>query len=297
MLPLRLASLTDASLDSPLLLRETGLAAGSAFILYLALRFQQPWMAFGAAALSLWAWSRTRGHFRQIADIPTARIASAPQGYIELTGQGDLLPEYPIVSPLTGLPCLWYEYRVERGDGQKRETVRSGVSEWPFLLSDGSGRVLVETLDARVISRHTQQWQRGEEYFTETVLLKQEALYVLGEHTHPAADAGNSALDRQRNAILSEWKSDQQALIERFDTDRNGRIDAQEWENARQAAQQQAMTGGDTVARRDAIIRKPPYDRPFLISNYSAKELAGRFRRWSWLHLGIFFAALVLAAW
>ena len=295
-MPVRFTGLLSTASDSPLLLRETGLAAGSAFIIYLALRFQQPAIAYAAAALSLWAWAKTRQHYRHIADIPTARIGSAPQGYIELSGEGDLLPEYPVVSPLTGLPCLWYEYRVERGQGRSRETLRAGVSELPFLLSDGSGRVLVETLDARVISRHKQQWQRGDEYFTETVLLKHEALYVLGEHAHPAAEGAGGSLDRQRNAILSEWKSDQQALMERFDADRNGRIDAEEWENARQAAQQQASTGSEALARRDAIIRKPPHDRPFLISNYSAKELAGRFRRWSWLHLGIFLAALILAS-
>ena len=293
----RLTGLAPTSLDSSLLWRETGLAAGSAFVMYLALRLQQPWIAYGAAALSLWAWSMTRRHYRHIADIPTARIISAPQGYIELTGEGDLLPEYPIVSPLTGLPCLWYEYRVERVEGRERELLRSGVSELPFVLSDGSGRVLVETVDARVISRHSQQWQRGDEHVTETVLLKHEALYVLGEHVHPSVEAGSSALDKERNAILSEWKSDQFSLLERFDTDRNGRIDSQEWENARQAAQQKAMSSVETVARRDAIIRKPPHNQPFLISNYSAKELAGRFRRWSWLHLGIFFAALVLATW
>ncbi|MEY2866909.1 MAG: hypothetical protein RIQ43_935 [Pseudomonadota bacterium] len=293
----RLTGLAPTSLDSSLLWRETGLAAGSAFVMYLALRLQQPWIAYGAAALSLWAWSMTRRHYRHIADIPTARIISAPQGYIELTGEGDLLPEYPIVSPLTGLPCLWYEYRVERVEGRERELLRSGVSELPFVLSDGSGRVLVETVDARVISWHSQQWQRGDEHVTETVLLKHEALYVLGEHVHPSVEAGSSALDKERNAILSEWKSDQSSLLERFDTDRNGRIDSQEWENARQAAQQKAMSSVETVARRDAIIRKPPHNQPFLISNYSAKELAGRFRRWSWLHLGIFFAALVLATW
>lgn len=297
MLPQRLIGLDPTSLDSPLLWRETGLAAGSAFVMYLALRFQQPWIAYGAAGLSLWAWSMTRRHYRHIADIPTARIASAPQGYIELTGEGDLLPEYPIVSPLTGLPCLWYEYRVERVQGRERETLRSGISELPFVLSDGSGRVLVETLDARVISRHSQKWRRGDEHITETVLLKNEVLYVLGEHAHPSVESGSSPLDKERNAILSEWKSDQQSLLERFDSDRNGRIDIKEWEDARQAAQQQAMASGAASARRDAIIRKPAHGRPFLISNYSAKELAGRFRRWSWLHLGIFFAALILAAW
>lgn len=240
MLPQRLIGLDPTSLDSPLLWRETGLAAGSAFVMYLALRFQQPWIAYGAAGLSLWAWSMTRRHYRHIADIPTARIASAPQGYIELTGEGDLLPEYPIVSPLTGLPCLWYEYRVERVQGRERETLRSGISELPFVLSDGSGRVLVETLDARVISRHSQKWRRGDEHITETVLLKNEVLYVLGEHAHPSVESGSSPLDKERNAILSEWKSDQQSLLERFDSDRNGRIDIKEWEDARQAAQQQA---------------------------------------------------------
>jgi hypothetical protein len=186
---------------------------------------------------------------------------------------------------------------VERVQGRERETLRSGISELPFVLSDGSGRVLVETLDARVISRHSQKWRRGDEHITETVLLKNEVLYVLGEHAHPSVESGSSPLDKERNAILSEWKSDQQSLLERFDSDRNGRIDIKEWEDARQAAQQQAMASGAASARRDAIIRKPAHGRPFLISNYSAKELAGRFRRWSWLHLGIFFAALILAAW
>ncbi len=76
-----------------------------------------------------------------MADTPTSRVASVPQGYIELVGRGQ---QPPGGSPVSGLPCLWYRYRVERKNGDRWEYVESGVSHDTFGLSDGSGHVLFD---------------------------------------------------------------------------------------------------------------------------------------------------------
>jgi len=63
---------------------------------------------------SFWAWFANLKRYRTVADTPTSRIASAPQGYIELVGRGSQPPGDNLISPVNGLPCLWYRYRIER---------------------------------------------------------------------------------------------------------------------------------------------------------------------------------------
>jgi len=51
---------------------------------------------------------------RLIEDTPTAKVRSAAQGYLELIGRGKYLGDKPLVAPLTGTPCTWYSYKIER---------------------------------------------------------------------------------------------------------------------------------------------------------------------------------------
>lgn len=277
-----------------LLWSETSWAMASALLLFIGIRAGIPWLSLSAAGLSLWAWMRSHKHYRQIADIPTAKLSAAPQGFIEVSGTGETHPDYPVVSPLTGLPCLWFEFTVWEIDGNQSKVINSGISTLPFSLVDGSGHALVVPEAAQVISRHSKSWRIGDEKYHERVLLKNETLYVLGDHVGSLRDASGSRFDNQRNALLSEWKDDQETLKKRFDTDRDGHIDAVEWETARQTAETESMLGKAPTEPDEQYIRKPSDGRPFLISNYSAQQLAGRFQRWSWLHLGIFFAALAI---
>jgi hypothetical protein len=281
--------------SAKLLWSETAWAMASAALLFLGIRATIPALAFAAAGASLWAWSRSRKHYRQIADIPTAKLSAAPQGYVEVSGTGSIHPDYPVASPLTGLPCLWFEFTVWRIDGDRSTVINSGISTLPFALGDGSGSVLVVPEDARVITRHSRTWRHGDEKYRERVLLGNEPIYVLGDHVSALHDAGGNPLAQQRNALLAEWKQDQDTLKKRFDTDRDGNIDPAEWEAARRAAETQALLGKAPSGPDEQFLRKPADGRPFLISNYSAQQLAARFRRWSWLHLGIFFAALLVA--
>ena len=285
------------NMGSRLLWGEAGWSVASAVGIFLAMQTGMPAFAFAAAAVSLWAWVHSRRHYRAINDIPTARLSSAPQGQVELSGRGDMMPEYPVVSPLTALPCLWFDFKVEKGNGKQRRIIRQGTSDMPFALRENELSAMVLPEGARVISRHSQTWRRGDETYTESVLLKDEPLYVLGEYVHDWVESNGHSLDKQAGALLQEWKDDQSALKARFDADGNGVIDMPEWDAARRQAQQDVLSGRQLPTNTaKQCIRKPSFGGPFIISNYSAQQLASRFRRWAWLHLAVFIMALAAAA-
>ena len=284
-------------LGSRMLWDEAGWSLASALGIFIALRTGQSFIAFAAAAISLWAWMQSRKSYRAIADIPTAKLSSAPQGLVELSGTGESLPEYPVLSPLTALPCLWFEYKIEEGDSRNRSITQQGTSDSPFALIDGALQAMILPEGARVISKHRQSWHRGNELCTESVLLKDEPLFVLGEYVHDWVESNHSSLDKQTGALLQEWKSDQHSLKNRFDSNADGVVDTHEWQAAREQAQH-AVLSGKHLPQNTAkqCIRKPQSGGLFIISNYSAHQLASRFRRWSWLHFAVFFMALVVAA-
>lgn len=105
-----------------------------------------------AGAISLLAWTSTTRRRRAIDDTPTSRIAAAAQGYVELQGVGKQLAGLPLLSPLSGLPCLWYRYRIERRDSDNRWVHEdSGESDGSFILDDGSGECLVDPEGAELL--------------------------------------------------------------------------------------------------------------------------------------------------
>ncbi|WP_237763294.1 hypothetical protein [Thiobacillus denitrificans] len=95
------------------------LALGGGKLLILLLGFQLHsrigWqISFALVGLtSFWAWYANLKRYRTVADTPTSRIASAPQGYIELVGRGQPPPGAGLVSPISGLPCLWLPCRTQ----------------------------------------------------------------------------------------------------------------------------------------------------------------------------------------
>lgn len=267
---------------------------------------------------------------RHIEDVPTARVRSAPQGYVELIGRAHAMGGEPIIAPLSQTPCCWYRFRVERADGKDWRTVDSGVSDGIFLLRDETGECVVDPEGAEVTTRHQRSWTDdgsgwgahavharlpslgktadlivdvggkvlealgsgvGGYRYTEAVILDGDPLYAIGMfHTHGSAHA--AALDELTGAILREWKRRPDTLRERFDSDRNGTVDAEEWEKARAVARQEALR---EQARQPAgnqlhALQKPADRRYFLLSNL---EEFGLLRRYRWrmrLGFGAFFA-------
>lgn len=255
------------------------------------------WLAcLGLMALvSLFAWLSALRRRRAIADTPTSRVASAAQGYVELRGRGRPLDGTPLVSHLTGLPCLWYRYRVERRSGDhKWQTVDSGESRASFLLDDGSGCCVVDVEEAELLTRHKETWTRDGYRNTEWKLLIGDPVYALGEFA--TLGAGGIELDARRDTgeLLAEWKKDPPRLLKRFDLDGDGSIDLQEWALARRAARREVEKQHRAIrAAADIhLMRRPASGQLYLLSNFDPDLLARRYLGWSLFHLTVFFAAL-----
>src|SRR4051794_20610189 len=65
---------------------------------------------FALAAMSIvsfFAWMANFRRYRQIHDLPTSKVASAAQGYVELFGRSAQMADAPVSSPFTGVPCCW----------------------------------------------------------------------------------------------------------------------------------------------------------------------------------------------
>lgn len=276
------------------------LALGGGNLLILLLGFQLHsrigWqISFALVGLtSFWAWYANLKRYRTVADTPTSRIASAPQGYIELVGRGQQPPGDSLVSPISGLPCLWYRYRVERKNGDRWEYVESAVSHDTFGISDGSGHVLVDPEGAEIMTSHKQVSNSGSYRRTEWTLIEGETIYVIGEHV--TLGGSNAVLDKKTDLamLLAEWKRDKPALLARFDANRDGEISLDEWERARQAASEEVNRTHLEIRLKDGIhlMRQPAHDRPFLIANREVTALVRHFRLWSWAHLALIMAAL-----
>lgn len=111
----------------------------------------------------------------------------------------------------------------------------------------------------------------GKEYrYTEHLILPGDALYVLGQFTTHGG-AGTSPIDKDDTVAerLRAWKRDQTALLREFDTNRDGKIDVQEWEAVRRRVEQEVRDEREQTAGPppvDVIARTGDRRRPFVIS-------------------------------
>ncbi|MGB7905230.1 MAG: GIDE domain-containing protein [Steroidobacteraceae bacterium] len=275
-------------------------------------------VAGGAAALR---WLRIA---RLIEDTPTSRIRSAAQGYVELLGNGLLLPGTNNPAPLTQRPCVWWSYRIakrtERGTGKNRreswQTIASGTSSIAFLLDDETGQCIVQPDGAEVVPAESTTWYgdtpwpasgpdrklsltggRGYRY-VEDRIYEHERLYALGDFR---STASSGELDQQAELarVLAEWKEDQPALLQRFDRDGDGRIDMVEWEAARQEARRTLTERGAERPTRQTfhVLCRPDGDRLFLLAALPPGDLTRHYRRRAAFAFLGFVAAVYALGW
>lgn len=251
------------------------------------------------ALLALFAWVSVLRHARAITDTPTSSVASAAQGYVELLGQGRPLGGELLRAPLNNLPCLWYRFKVERKRDEKWVTERSGESTDSFLLDDGSGVCVVDPEGAEVLPRSSDVWYPETDYrYTQAVLIAGERIYVLGTFHTLGGDGLQLDAAEDVKHLLVEWKRDQPRLLERFDANGDGTLDLQEWEAARSAARREVERNHRELraAPDTHMVGRPADGRLFLISSLAPEKLRRRYVLWTFAHLAIFFAALVVAA-
>ena len=243
------------------------------------------------AAVGFFAWAATYRRARAIADIATSRIGTAAQGYVELVGRASASRDNLIQSPLGGVACVWYRFRLYSKDNSKREwrQIDSGVSSATFEIADGSGVCRVDPDDAEVMSPEVRTTYRDDEKQVEELLFGGSLIYVLGEYTTTGGSHAALSVAEDVGALLGEWKRDPVQLNKRFDLDRDGQIDLREWELARRLATRTVEQQHREIRAigDHHIVRAPRDARIFLISPLSPQKLRQRYLWWSAFHLTV----------
>lgn len=284
-------------------------------------------LALGAGALyCLWQAIKAMRTGRAVRDTPTSRVRSAAQGYVELHERGRLLDGSQTRAPLTHLPCTWWSFKIEELDerGRRRSwnVVSSDTSQTPFLLDDGTGTCIVDPRGAQVFGARKITWYgdspqplihlpagtliekivesvfHGRYRYTELRLDVDSPLYGIGAFR---SVGGVEVADVEGDAVrlLRDWKRDQPALLRRFDTNRDGSIDAREWEAARIAARAQVQreAAQRPVAPIQNVLEDPGDGRAFLLAQEDATNLERRFTRRIAAGLGGFVLGAAVLGW
>lgn len=255
----------------------------------------------GLSALCFWQFFRCLRRARAIEDTPTGKVASAPQGRIELHGVAEHVAGRTLACPLTNTVCVWYRYTVERHQrrGKKSEwvIVESGRSAELFYLRDETGAALVHPGSAEITAKFRRQWRGasprptapfgetgffagafGSYRYTEEMIFPGDSVYALGWfQTRTAGPTGPS-----RAARLQALKADQNALLSRYDRDKDGHISAEEWDAACAAVDQDlaaAAAAAPPALPVHTMSMPADGDTPYLISTVPQAELAARYRR------------------
>jgi E3 ubiquitin ligase len=241
---------------------------------------------------------------RLMENMPTSRLRSAAQGYIEVEGDARLMEGPPIIAPLTKARCIWWRFRIEekRGSGKNQRwvTLQSRTSEDCFELDDGTGRCVVDPDGANVIPSHRQQWYGSRETpdvgpkisggwlslgfgryrYTEERIHAGEPVYALGLFRTQVGgpDSFDEKLDLKE--LLDKWRYDKR-MMALFDVNKDGQVDQKEWDAARRMAQKKVR---DEHVQRAVespdlhLLAKPRDGRPYILSGVPQGKLIRRYR-------------------
>lgn len=235
---------------------------------------------------------------RLIEDIPTAKIRSAPQGYVEIEGKALPLPDKKLISPISKRECCWYSYKIRESDRIIEQGNSDGI---PFLIQDDTGTCLIDPKRAVIETEHKEDWwesvtsggKKKNLHYFESVLLENNEIYTVG-FFQTLTDSDRKKKESQfSREILKNWKSNQEQLLQRFDKNNDGEVDLSEWEKAKTEASDEAAVKVakmiNEFPHRISDQPKPMRGQKFIISNSPQSDLVGSYRIRS--RLGMFITA------
>lgn len=235
---------------------------------------REGWLAVLAicATASFVCWYRALMKKRLVENVPTSRIASAAQGYVEIRGTIEKVAGCTVTGALSGTPCVWYRYMISeaspQSDADSSKVFEQGGRGVPFLLRDETGECLVNPEGAAVTCPRTDSHARDRRRYSEWALRPGDSVYVVGAFASRATSA-EEAPDQQVRAVVRKWLEKPPDFVKRFDADGDRRISAAELAKAHQAAR--AELSRRTVAQGGVHDLSDPGDgRPFLI--FSSQE-------------------------
>lgn len=266
-----------------------------------------PVMAFGGACacgFMTWRYGRLA---RAVADTPTAKVRSAPQGYVELSGRAKIGPDGLLRGPLSGQPCVWFRYRVEKrhSDG-KWKVADQGTSDAAFSLSDETGTCLLYPDGAQVMGVRSRRWfgerpppersfssdlvgtlravsdwlegfaSAGQRYrYTEQRIQAGDRLHALGWFRTVGGASELPNTRRELSDLLEDWKRDPRRMA-LFDRNGDGQVDVVEWDAAVKVAEhqlEQDRLSQPLAPELHTMTRPQSAGRPFLVSTQGEASL------------------------
>ncbi|MDI1308197.1 MAG: hypothetical protein PSV17_02020 [Methylotenera sp.] len=275
----------------------------AAYKLHVRLIDSHTWFVLLSIALTFSLFAAIFNYWRllKITEAPISTIAAAAQGYIELHGVATTLK--PFKTPYHGIPCVWYQAsvyanRVENPYSKKvvdNRLLEYSESDTLFQLKDESGTCMVNPKGAEIIYFEKRTFVRNEHRYVEEFLPAGKRLYVLGQLDTRHDQVDSEVINKEVRNILADLKTRPQQLLNRYDYNRSGEIDMDEWELARQDAIKQAHAKYAMKAHTGSFtLVKPNDEHLFLISAQAPHELTASYRMWAIAHL-LIFTILLLA--
>ncbi|HET8946727.1 MAG TPA: hypothetical protein VFQ07_07070 [Candidatus Polarisedimenticolia bacterium] len=219
---------------------------------------------------------------RAIDAVPRSRLRSVAMGFAEVSGVARMRTS--VMAPYSGIPCVTCRFLAEEEDDDRRggwRTIESGQSPDWFILDDGTATIVVDPDGADlVLGRDYRTIERAEGWFgrrrryTEWRLHPGETACVVG-----TVRRVRSLAFEQRTALHDRLRAIKQdpARLASFDSNRDGRIDTEEWGNAvRVARQEVAREAVAAEAPRpvdELILGKGAGEKTFVITDRTERDL------------------------
>ena len=242
-----------------------------------------------------------------IQNVPTAKIRSAAQGYVELSGLAKLVDGPIIVSPLSGKACVWYSYKIEEhvrhGKDRHWQIVEQKRSDDLFLLEDDTGRCIIDPDGADVVIDSKRVWHKRHvvppRRYTEQLIREGDPLYAIG-FFKSLGDIDNMAFRERVSVLLRQWKMDPNQLLDKYDLDRNNELDVEEYEQVRLAAERQVRRdiGAETKeAQLHVIAESNEKQQPYILSSEEEPVVIRRYQLRALKALIGFFISGIVVIW
>ncbi|MDD2558197.1 MAG: GIDE domain-containing protein [Desulfuromonadaceae bacterium] len=260
---------------------------------------------------------------RHIDNTPTSKIRSLAMGMVEIHGRAERT--HALVSPVSGLPCVYYRIkrykrRHVRGSSMRHTLSGSGDNQWslvsitssstvPFMVRDETGAIEIDPARADIKIRTTHagtgamsrlpfsvnEGKNANMRWVEELIPAGSPIYILGFARTQITTPTQTEMLRQ---ALKDLKQDH-AQLQQYDLNGDGHIDSNEWELARQATETQLLIdqlNQDQESNTRSYISRPPTGNyPFLIAETESELHLTRKLKYS---TGLFLAAgLSLCIW
>jgi hypothetical protein len=211
-------------------------------------------------------------------DVATSKIASAPQGYVELFGKAFALPGEPIWSDQG---WLWRRIVHARQSDvlffrslplRMYKAVSWELTDRPFLLRDGSGEAVVLPDGAEVVCADRHTYSLRDARVMEETIRTGDDLYVLG---HFSSYGSPPDLAAQAERLASDWTSDPEQR-QRFDANRDGYLGVEELLALRAKARASVIAAARESPTSGVVhtVSRPVDASRFVISTVSPSALS-----------------------